>query len=453
MNNKNKLKVEIIRFLKCINLVLMAIPFVGIWYGHYIRETYLSSYERNSYLIIVLFVILYCIYAKLYDALQVSIARIRNMVYSQVISVFITDSIVFVVIWLLSHDLPSILPMLLVFFVQVIMATVWSWGTNRWYFLCFPPRKTAVIYDKRVGVEDLIKQYYLDRKFDITCVVRVDQCLDNNMEDLNDVENVFLCGIHSHERNIILKYCIMNSISTYVFPRIGDILMSSAKSVHIMHLPILRVVRYSPPFEYIVVKRIMDIAISGVAMIAFSPVVLLTAIAIKVSDGGPVFYQQVRLTQNGKLFKVLKFRSMCIDAEKDGVARLSTGDQDSRITPIGKIIRKVRIDELPQLINIIKGDMTIVGPRPERPEIAKQYEYELPEFSLRLQAKAGLTGLAQVYGKYNTTPYDKLQMDLMYIANPSIMEDLKIMFATIKILFSRESTEGVKIGQDTSLED
>ena len=141
---------------------------------------------------------------------------------------------------------------------------------------------------------------------------------------------------------------------------------------------------------------------------------------------------------------------MRVDAEKDGVARLSTGENDSRITPVGKIIRACRVDELPQLFNILKGDLSIVGPRPERPEIASQYCEEMPEFALRLQAKAGLTGYAQVYGKYNTTPYDKLTMDLMYIAHPSIVEDLKIMLATVKILFLPESTEGIAEGQTTA---
>ena len=175
------------------------------------------------------------------------------------------------------------------------------------------------------------------------------------------------------------------------------------------------------------------------------------AIAIKLTDHGPIFYRQCRLTKDGKKFDVLKFRSMRVDAEKDGVARLSSGEHDDRITPVGHFIRKCRLDELPQLINILKGDMSLVGPRPERPEIAAQYEEELPEFDLRLQAKAGLTGYAQVYGKYNTTPYDKLQMDLMYISNPSIIEDIKIMFATVKILFMPESTEGVSEGQTTAM--
>jgi exopolysaccharide biosynthesis polyprenyl glycosylphosphotransferase len=261
---------------------------------------------------------------------------------------------------------------------------------------------------------------------------------------------VYLCGVHSHERNRILKFCIEEGISAYVIPRVGDVLMSGARRMHMYHLPMLRVDRYNPPPEYVLTKRLFDILASLIAIVITSPIMLITAIAVK-ADGGPAFYRQVRLTKDGKEFEVLKFRSMRVDAEKDGVARLSTGDKDDRITKVGRIIRKVRIDELPQLFNILSGDMSIVGPRPERPEIAVQYEKEMPEFRLRLQAKAGLTGYAQVYGKYNTTPYDKLQMDLMYIANPTLMQDLRICFATVKILFMPESTEGVAEGQTTAM--
>lgn len=140
-----------------------------------------------------------------------------------------------------------------------------------------------------------------------------------------------------------------------------------------------------------------------------------------------------------------------MDAEKDGVARLSTGEKDDRITRVGRFIRACRMDELPQLFNILRGDMSIVGPRPERPEIAEQYEKELPEFRLRLQCKCGLTGLAQYAGKYNSTPYDKLLMDLMYIAKPSLAEDFRICLATVKILFMKESTEGVEEGSMTAM--
>ena len=214
-----------------------------------------------------------------------------------------------------------------------------------------------------------------------------------------------------------------------------------------LHLPILKNQRFKPSVEYTFLKRTMDIVASGLALIILSPVFLITTIAVK-SDGGPAFYRQKRLTKDGKVFEILKFRSMCVDAEKYSGAVLSAGESDSRITKVGRVIRACRIDELPQLINILKGDMSIVGPRPERPEIQAEIEKDVPEFSLRLQAKAGLTGYAQVYGKYNTTFYDKLLMDLMYISRPSILEDLTIILVTLRILTSKESTEGVGEGEN-----
>lgn len=268
-------------------------------------------------------------------------------------------------------------------------------------------------------------------------------------EALQDAESIFLCGIHSHERNIIVKYCVARGIDSFVLPRVGDVIMSSAEKIHLFHLPILRVCRYSPSPEYLFGKRVIDIILSLAALIVFAIPMLIIGLLIK-RDGGTAFYKQNRLTKDGKVFPVYKFRSMRMDAEKDGVARLSTGENDPRITPIGRFIRAVRLDELPQLLNILKGDMSIVGPRPERPEISAQYEKEFPEWNLRLQAKCGLTGYAQVYGQYNTTPYDKLLMDLMYISEPSLFEDFKIMFATVKILFMKESTEGVAEGQVTA---
>ena len=192
------------------------------------------------------------------------------------------------------------------------------------------------------------------------------------------------------------------------------------------------------------VKRAFDIIASLFALLITSPVFLFTAIAIKTEDHGSVFYKQKRLTQNRKEFYIIKFRSMTENAEADGKPILSNGDNDTRLTKIGRKIRRFRIDELPQFYNVLRGDMSIVGPRPERPEIAEQYEQVIPAFGLRLQVKAGLTGYAQVYGKYNTSPNDKLKMDLLYINKMSVVEDLRLMFATIRILFMKESTEGVE---------
>ena len=208
-------------------------------------------------------------------------------------------------------------------------------------------------------------------------------------------------------------------------------------------MPIFRVRRSEPGPEILMLKRAFDICASLTALILLSPFMLITALVIKLYDHGPAFYKQTRLTKDGKHFNILKFRSMKVSAESDGVARLAS-ENDDRITPIGKVIRAIRFDELPQLINILKGDMSIVGPRPERPEIAEQYLKELPAFNLRLQVKAGLTGYAQVYGRYNTEPVDKLKMDLMYINNLSVIEDLRLIMATVQILFQKESTQGIQ---------
>ena len=297
---------------------------------------------------------------------------------------------------------------------------------------------------------DIIHEYRKERKFNVVKSLSAEECL-KDLDVLDDVEVVFLSGVHSHQRNTILKYCIYNEKQVYLIPRIGDVIMSSAQPVHLFHLPMMKVGRYRPSPEYVLVKRCFDIFASALGLIVLSPVFLATAIAIKATDKGPVFYKQERLTKDGKRFMIHKFRSMRVDAEKDGVARLSTGENDDRITPVGKFIRKCRIDELPQLLDILVGNLSVVGPRPERPQIAEEYMKEMPEFQLRLQCKAGLTGYAQVYGKYNTTPYDKLQMDLMYIAHPSFAEDIRICFATVRILFTPESTEGIAQGQTTAM--
>lgn len=442
-----------LRIVKCLDAVLLTIPFAACWIVWYAPETVSPYYSRGNWLIIAIYLALYVIYGRVYEGFMVSIYRISEMVYSQALAAFLSDAILYLVIWLLTKSLPAVWPLLLAFAGQILLAAVWAYCVHRWYFAVFPPRKTVIVYDERRGMEDLIGQYGLDKKFQVMGTATVEECLAQNLELLSGAEVAFLCGIHSHDRNIILKYCIAHGVQVYMLPRIGDVLVSSAKPMHLFHLPMLRVTRYNPPPEYLFIKRLFDVVASGLVLIVVSPIMVAVAIAIKATDGGPVFYKQCRLTQNGRAFMVHKFRSMRVDAEKDGVARLSTGDKDDRITPVGRFIRKVRIDELPQLLDILKGDMSVVGPRPERPEIAAEYMEELPEFALRLQAKAGLTGYAQVYGKYNTTPYDKLQMDLMYIANPSLVEDLRIIFATIKILFVPESTEGVGEGQITAMGD
>ena len=440
-----------LRVLKGINLLFMTTAFAVAWFWYYDQLTAVKYYWKGDVAIILFFALLYYLFGKTYDAFLISHYRIFDIVASQSLSVFLSDGLMYIVMFFLAKRFINPLPLLLMFADQVSLSIIWTCIAHAIYFKWFPARKSIIVYDSRRGMKDLIEEYGLAKKFDVKKTASVEECLDD-LSMIDDMEVVFLSGIHSHDRNFILKYCLYENKQVYVIPRIGDVIMSSAKQVHMLHLPIMRVQRYKPNLAYRFLKRLFDIVSSLIGLIVLSPVFFVTAIAIKVTDKGPVFYKQERLTQNGKKFMIHKFRSMRVDAEKDGVARLSSGENDDRITPVGRFIRKCRIDELPQLIDILSGNLSVVGPRPERPEIAEEYMKEIPEFQLRLQAKAGLTGYAQVYGKYNTTPYDKLQMDLMYIAHPSFAEDIRICFATIKILFAPESTEGVAEGQTNALD-
>lgn len=430
------------RFLKLFNVLLVAIPF--LFYVMYTFRIHNYDTENHLYLWmqVLLFMAVYSLAARTYDAFYIQYSKISELIYSQVLSVLVADSLMFITIWIMLRQFPPFVMALFALILQVLMIVLWVYFVHQWYFKVNPPIKTTVIWDLRKDFLELMDSYGLTKRFEITNDYNIQDCI-RDLSLLQDTGTVFMCGIHSHERNIILKYCIAHDIPVFMIPRLGDVIMSGAKAMHMFHLPVLRVARYNPSPEYLFAKRMLDLFISGIGLILCSPIMLVTAIAIKATDGGPVFYKQTRLTKDGKKFNVLKFRSMCVDAEKDGIARLSTGENDDRITPVGRFIRSCRIDELPQLINILQGDMSVVGPRPERPEIAKQYEKDLPEFNLRLQAKCGLTGYAQVYGKYNTTPYDKLQLDLMYLSKSNIIQDIEIIMATIKILFQKESTEGV----------
>lgn len=427
--------------VKMVNIVLLMIPFVICWTLYYEPRTTTVGSKQVSVLVMIIFFLICYYFGQRLDCFRVSILQIRDVIFGEVLATMITDIIMYILIWMLSIHLPNLIPGLITWGGQCVIGVIWAYVMHQSYFSTHPPLRTIVIYDERMGIENLIHTYGLEKRFNIKTVYPVESIMDK-LEVMEEFDAAFLCGIHSRERNIILKHCISHKIKLFMIPRIADVMMRGSEQIHMLHLPILKTQRYKPSIEYQIIKRTMDIVVSGIATIVLSPLFLITAIAVK-SDGGPAFYKQKRLTKDGKVFEILKFRSMRVDAEKYSGAVLSAGENDPRITKVGRIIRACRLDELPQLLNILKGDMSLVGPRPERPELQKEIEKEVPEFGLRLQAKAGLTGYAQVYGKYNTTFYDKLLMDLMYISKPSILEDLTIMLATVKILTSKESTEGV----------
>lgn len=439
-----------LRSVKLLAVLCMTLPFAACWYGYYTFHVAMPLGWSGKLVVVLLYAALYIALGNVYEAFQISSQKIASIVFSQMLAAMIADGLIYLLICLLAKRFCSLIPGIAAIAGQLVVSTLWAFCAQKWYYKTFPPLATAIVYDMRPGIEEMIREDNLEKKYNVKITLDIQKCL-KNMEVLRQMDVVFLGGIHSHERNKILKYCVEHDIDVFVLPRVGDLMMDAARPTHMFHLSVLKVGRSMASPEYLFVKRALDIVLSLIALLITSPFFLVISAAIKATDGGPVFYKQCRLTKDGRRFDIIKFRSMKVDAEKDGVARLSTGETDDRITPVGRVIRKFRLDELPQLINILKGDLSICGPRPERPEIAAQYCETLPEFALRLQVKAGLTGYAQVYGKYNTSPYDKLQMDLMYIAHQGILEDLKLMLATVKVLFIPESTEGITEGETTAM--
>ena len=444
-------EILLLRIAKLVNVILVAVPAVLVWRLAYdpSGKVLISLWARV--LAIGLYVVLYLLFARTYEAFSITQYRISEIAGSQILSALLADGFGYIGACLYRDRFLALVPVLCVFTVQAVSVIAWSFLTFQVYARNIPPKKTLILYGGNEDPRRLFPERDIAGRFSILESIPVKACL-SDLSVIDRAEVVFLSNVHSHDRNTILKYCVDRGIVMYVLPRIGDVIMSSAVKMHMFHLPFLRTGRCMPSPEYRVLKRMFDIGVASVGLLLASPIMLIAALGIKLCDGGPVFYRQERLTKGNRRFALLKFRSMNIHAESDGVARLSTGENDPRITPVGRVLRKFRLDELPQLFNVLSGEMSIVGPRPERPEIAAQYEQVLPEFRLRLQVKAGITGYAQVYGQYNTKPYDKLLMDLMYIARPSLIEDLRICFLTVKTLFSAESTQGVDDGSITAMD-
>ncbi len=455
MNHSRYVKEKIILyFFKLIITLAFSGSLYYVWLEFYNKFIPTPFYRLGNYFLGVLFVVIYVAFVKVYGGFMVGTSTVLDLVFSQIIAIGFLQGFCYVIFSLLSYRLVSPVPFIVMFAVFSLFAALWCFLADYVYFKLHKPRKTVVLFGNVDSYISLKGIRTMDKRFE---VVRTYNCektpLNEFFESIENINAVFLCGVPSDYRNEVVKYCIAKGKVAYIKPKISDTIIRGGRTIQLMNVPVYRCKRADDAnLLYHLVKRVADIVLSFIAIIISSPFMLVTAIAIKAYDGGNVLYKQVRLTKNGEEFEIYKFRSMIQNAEKDGVARLA-GEKDDRITPVGKIIRKLRLDELPQLFNIFKGDMSFVGPRPERPEIAAQYEKDMPEFALRLQVKAGLTGYAQVYGKYNTPPYDKVQMDLMYIANQSLLEDFKLMLMTFKILFIPSSTEGIEENQKTALRD
>lgn len=432
-----------------IMLLIETILFGYIWYKMYDPLLEDPFWNRGNWAVIGMYALIIFFFTKIFGGYRVGYLRITDICLSQILAIVCANVVEYFQICLIANEYMPVSPVLAMTGLELLVILPAVYLVRYMYTRLYPPRKMIVIYGERSPDELIAKINSREDKYNVCATASIYMGYEALYTKIMDYEAVVLCDLPTQIRNKILKFCFDENKRTYITPKISDIILIGAEKVHLFDTPLLLSRNEGLTIEQRFLKRAMDIVLSVIAIIISSPFLLIIAAAIKLYDGGPVFYTQERLTRDREIFNIIKFRSMRVDAEAKG-AQLAK-KEDDRITPVGRIIRRTHLDELPQIFNILKGEMSFVGPRPEREQIASEYEEIIPEFSFRLKVKAGLTGYAQVYGKYNTTPYDKLKLDLTYIETYSFWQDLKLMFMTFKIMFQKENTEGVDKEQTTAV--
>jgi len=434
LKNKNTIR----KIESVIELAIMAVAYYFVWkYMIFDREYFFPFLGRGKYVLMGIYFILMLVIIHLCEGFKYGILKIADVLFSQWIAIFIVNAVTYLQLCLMANIMIPVKPMLLLTVGDFLLS-----GISVYIFFAIYERhskasKLLMVYGNKESVGLKLKMDTRADSYNIKNIVSIDEGIDKICQMLADYDGIVISDVSAEQRNDLLKYCYMHEIETYITPKISDVIISGGEGIHQFDTPLVMINTTGLTPEQEIVKRIFDVILCVIAALVLSPLMLIVALAIKLEDHGPVFYKQARVTKDGKVFDILKFRSMVEDAEQ----RPAT-DDDDRITKVGHVIRATRIDELPQIFNIIKGDMSIVGPRPERTEHVEKYTAAIPEFEFRNKVKGGLTGYAQIYGKYNTSAYDKIKLDLMYIENYSFLLDLKLILMTIRIVFKKESTEG-----------
>lgn len=451
MSRREDYKRFIVFCLASLVILAQAVIFAFVWYDYYRELIFEPFWRKGNWVLIGIYALIFAMFARLYGGLKVGYLKRIDVFYSLALAVLCTNIVEYFQITLINRWFLPVGPMVEMTAVQMVVVLVWIW-LSRWiYSKIYHARRLLVIYGERDPGDLIHKMNSRKDKYNISGKVHVQTGEEKIHEMMQDYDGVIIWDLPSEIRNRFLKYCFAHSIRCYFSPKISDVILTGSERIHLFDTPLMVSRNIGLSVDQRAFKRAMDILISGLGILVSSPLMVLIAILIKAYDRGPVFYFQDRLTINGKEFRIRKFRSMRVDSEKDG-ARLAS-KHDSRITPVGRVLRNLHLDELPQLFNVLAGDMSMVGPRPERDCIMQEYLKEIPEFDYRLKVKAGLTGYAQVYGKYNTMPYDKLKLDLFYIENYSFLLDIKLLFMTVKIFFQKETSEGVEDIQRNALKE
>lgn len=419
-----------------------AVLFWNTWNESYNSEMRDPFWKNGNILLTMIYVAIYVVTTRSVNGFKVTYLRPSGLFGSQLLGLLTANVISFIQISLIGRGRLNVMPMVKLTGIEAAIALVWCIAATQLFKHIYPPWRMIIVYGNQNSTSLIRKMSIRQDKYHICASVSCDEDIERIKEQILRYEAVIISDVPSPLRNKILKFTLDRSIRTYITPKLSDIIIRGSEDFNLFDTPLLLNRNEGLSAEQRFIKRSLDILLVIIALAIASPFMLLSALAVKLYDRGPVFYKQKRLTLGGKEFYVYKFRSMVVDAEQHG-AQLA-GRNDDRITPVGKVLRAIRFDELPQLFNILRGDMSFVGPRPERPEFTAKYEETMPEFRYRLKVKAGLTGYAQVMGKYNTTAYDKLKLDLMYIENQSLLLDLKILLMTVKTVFAPTSAEGVE---------
>lgn len=420
---------------------ILALCYYLVWRHGYDEGIFPAYYGYGKFVLAGVYALLILVLFRNFDGFKFGYMKLTDVIISQCIAMVLANFITYWQLCLIANQMISPAPILLLTLIDGAVIFVCCYVYTVIYHHLYVPKNMVMVY----GSEDaLTLKFKMDTRMDkyrVNKLIPAEAGLETICKTIVDYDAVIIIDVHAELRNDILKFCYQNGIRTYLSPKVTDIIMRGATKITLFDTPLMLIRSKGLTLSQRAIKRVLDIVLSLLAVIVASPIMLITALAIKLEDGGPVFYKQKRVTINGKVFEILKFRSMIVNAEKDGKAQPAI-DRDPRITRVGNVIRAIRVDELPQILNILKGDMSIVGPRPERAEVVQEYMQTFPEFAFRLKVKGGLTGYAQIFGKYNTSAYDKLRLDMEYIENYSLMLDIKLMLTTLRILMSKESTEG-----------
>lgn len=446
---QTRFKRAVVFLLSLLIITILTILYAYIWDKYYLSRIPLPFWRRGNYLMYAVYMVLAYLFTRVYGARKIGDWTVGIIVYSQMLSVIMVNVCIYFIILLINRWYITFFPMIYLTVMDFVAIVFWAVFAKYIYKKMNPPRRMILVYADRDPDMLFEKMSKRKDKYNICEYINVSRGLEVVKEKVLDYDAVILCDIPAELRNDLVKHCFDKDLRAYVTPKLSDVILMGADHSNVFDFPLLICKNREMGIEKAFAKRLLDLLLIIPICIISAPIMLMISLLIKCYDGGPVIYKQKRLTLNGRVFDIYKFRSMKVNSEKDGVQLAKK--RDDRITPIGKVLRRFHLDELPQMYNILRGEMSIVGPRPERPEIAAQYKESIPEFDFRLKVKAGLTGYAQVHGKYNTTPYDKLKLDLYYVEHQSFFLDLELIMMTVKVMFMKDNSEGVEEWQTTAM--